>query len=165
MRVILIDGDGKALTRIAAADPDQIETLTIPEFKSDITSQLRDAWGSEPLSMVVNLMPLAYPGAINNQMRSLAAILRTTARGLAAAKGRIISVVARPDTPLALVGLGRVAAVKAGSAALGEAMAGHAVRAHVITVPHDGRDLAVDCLLHLSTPEAQPIASTSIDLG
>lgn len=165
MRVILIDGDSKGLTKIASIDPDQIETLTLPKFQSDMTHLLRDAWGAEPLDMVVNLMPLAFPDAIAEQMRTLTAILRTTVRGLVAAKGSIVSVVPGPSAPLALVGQGRLAALQAGSAAVGKIVAKHGVRAHVVSVPSNKRKVAVGCLMHLATPAARPLASSAFDLS
>lgn len=164
-RVILIDGDSKALTKIAASDPDNIETLTLPKLQSDMTHLLRDAWGAEPLDMVVNLMPLAFPDAIAEQMRTLSAIFRATARGLVAARGSIVSLVSQPKAPLALVGQGRLAALQAGSGALGQAVAKHGVRTHVISVPDNRRSVAVECLQHLITPAAKPMASTTIELA
>lgn len=163
--MILIDGNSTSLTQIAALDADQIETLTIPDFQSDMTDLLKDAWGDEPLSMVVNLMPLAFPVAITAQMRTLAAILRTTARGLVAANGSIVSVVARPRAPLDLVGQGRIASMSAGSKALGEAMNKHGVRAHVLSVPNNKRSLAISCLLKLHDPTTPDIASTTFNLN
>jgi len=165
VRVIAIDGNAEYLTRIAAQDPDWIETLTIEDFQTDMTHRLQDAWGSEPLRMVVNLMPLARPAQITEQMRTLAAILRTTARGLVADQGSIVSLVARPRDPLALLGHGVVAALSAGSAALAGVMAAKSVRVHVVCLPKSAPEVAVETLLHLASPEARQIASTTFDLG
>lgn len=162
--VIVMGGDAQGLGQIAAASPERIEPLFVKGGQVEALRVLADAWGAEPIDLVVNLMPLAYPHHITEQMRGLSMIMRTFGHGLVAGKGSLVSVVARPDDPLALVEQGLCGALGAAGAALGDAVASKSMRVHTVTVPKQTPERAVDTLLFLVGAQARRIKSTTFDL-
>lgn len=162
--IIVMGGNAAGLTKIAAAAPEQIEPFFVKGGQVEALRLLGDAWGAEPLDMVVNLMPLAYPHHITEQMRGLSTIMRAFGRGLIAGKGALVSVVARPDDPLSLVEQGMCAALNAAGVALGDAVASKSLRVHTVTVPKGVPERAVDTLLFLCGGQARHFKSTTFDL-
>tara|TARA_R110002072_G_scaffold301874_2_gene482712 strand:+ start:4856 stop:5455 length:600 start_codon:yes stop_codon:yes gene_type:complete len=162
--VIVMGGDAAGLTQIAARSPEQIEPLFINGGQVEALRLLGDAWGAEPIDLVINLMPLAYPHHITEQMRGLSMIMRTFGRGLVAGKGVLVSVAARPDDPLALVGQGMCAALGAAGMALADALASKSLRVHTVTVPKQTPEWAVETLLFLGGAQSRHIKSTTFDL-
>lgn len=157
-------GSAQCLAQIAELAPEQIEPLFVKGGQVEALRLLRDAWGGEPLDLVVNLMPLAYPQHITEQMRGLSSIMRTFGRGLIAGKGALISIAARPRDPLALVEQGMCAALDAAGTALSDAMAINTLRVHTVTVPKNAPQVAVGTLLMLADEKARPIKSARFDL-
>ncbi len=163
-RVIVMGGDAKGLAQIAVQDPDQIETLFVQGGQIEALRLLGKAWGNEPLDLVVNLMPLAYPRHISEQMRAISLIMQAFGRGLMAGRGALVSLAARPSDPLALVEQGMAAALGAGGTALGDALAAKAIRVHTVLVPKTQPELALDSLLFLASNQSQHVKSNTFDL-
>ena len=163
-KVIVMGGQAARLAEIAALAPDQIEPLFIKGGQVEALRLLRDAWGAEPLDLVVNLMPLAYPHHITEQMRGLSMIMRTFGRGLIAGKGALVSVVARPRDPLALVEQGMCAALTSAAKTLSDAVAINTLRVHTVSVPKQNPAVAVDTLVFLAGPQSRRIKSTTFEL-
>ncbi len=157
-------GQAQRLAEIAAQAPDRIEPLFIKGGQVEALRLLRDAWGAEPLDLVINLMPLAYPHHITEQMRGLSMIMRTFGRGLIAGKGALVSLAAKPRDPLSLVEQGMCAALTAAGQNLGDALAINTLRVHTVLVPGPSPECAVDTLLFLSRDTSRRIKSTTFDL-
>ncbi|MFC6583992.1 hypothetical protein [Sulfitobacter aestuariivivens] len=159
-----IDSRTDRLARLAVAHPERIEPLVIADGETDKLSLLKDAWADEPITLVVNLMPLSRPVDISAQMRALSMVLRTTLRGLVAGKGTLATVVARPGDPLALNAQGLCGAVaRAGEAVAAEVHA-KGVRVHTLSVPAAHPGAALGMLIHLGSGTAQNLKSTTFHL-
>jgi len=163
-RVIVMGGDAQGLARIAQAAPDRIEPLFIKGGQIEALRLLDTAWGEEPIDLVINLMPLAYPKHITEQMRGLSIIMQSFGRGVIAGKGALVSVAARPSDTLALVEQGMCAALEAGAAALADAVASKSMRVHTVMVPKKSPEIAVNTLLFLGGTSSRHIKSTIFDL-
>jgi hypothetical protein len=164
-KVIVMGGDAPGLAEIAAQAPERIEALFIKGGQIEALRLLRDAWGAEPIDLIVNLMPLAYPQHITEQMRGLSLIMRTFGRGLIAGNGALVSLAARPRDPLSLVEQGMCSALDAAGMALSSAMAINTLRVHTVTVPKNTPQIAVEPLLFLADAKARHIKSARFDLG
>ncbi|MGJ8625319.1 MAG: hypothetical protein ACSHXB_00050 [Sulfitobacter sp.] len=163
-RVIVMGGDAAGLAQIAAGSPERIEPLFIQGGQIEGLRLLDRAWGKEPVDLVVNLMPLAYPHHISEQMRALSTIMQTFGRGLFAGRGALVSVAAAPNDPLALVEQGMVASLVTAGAALGDAVAPKAIRVHTVVVPKSTPERALDTLLFLGRSSSRHIKSAKFDL-
>lgn len=164
-RVVVIDGDPKALEAISSQNPEWIEPLAIENIETEMAPMLKDAWGAQRIDLVLNLLPLK-PGArdISAQMRMMSAVVRTTLRGLVAGRGSLVTLVGQSQDPLAFVSHGMQAALKAGSMALADAVASKGVRAHCITTGDPQRAQLRDMLMYLTSPSGRMISSSSFDL-
>lgn len=159
-----MDGDAAALAQLTAQCPDRVEPLVVEGCQVETLRLLKDAWGQEPLHLVVNLMPLAFPHRISEQMRALSMIVRTMGRGLIAGQGAVISLAARPPDSLGLVAQGMCAAVKAGNAALADELSGKGLRFHTLTVPDARPDVARAAILYLGSAAGRHVPNGCLDL-
>ncbi len=163
-KVIAIDEDERQLDHLAAADPSRIDVLWADGFKADTLQVLKDAWGSEPIDLVVNLMPLRQRADISNHMRLLSMILRTMIRGMIAGQGAVLNIVPRPQDYLALPAQGLWGAMTGASAALGRELRSKNLRVHVVGVPADAPDRAVDVATYLGSAAAKTLESTVFEV-
>ncbi len=164
-RVVAIDNDADGLNRLAADCPDRIEPLSVQGNQVETLRLLKDAWGSEPIHLVVNLMPLEFPHNITEQMRALTIIMRSMGRGLIAGKGALVTVTARPNDPLALVEQGMCGALRSAGASLASIFSPKSVRIHTVTVPKGKSELALETVFFLDNPQTRYIKNAEFDLS
>ncbi|MGC1498157.1 MAG: hypothetical protein WA790_20290 [Sulfitobacter sp.] len=164
-RVVAIDNDAEGLNRLAADCPDRIEPLSVQGNQVETLRLLKDAWGSEPIHLVVNLMPLEFPHNITEQMRALTIIMRSMGRGLIAGKGALVTVTARPNDPLALVEQGMCGALRSAGASLASIFSPKSVRIHTVTVPKGNPELALETVFFLDNPQTRYLKNAEFDLS
>lgn len=83
--VVAMDLDDVLLASIARHAPDRIETLAIDLGIRQAVQILREAWASEPVHCLVNLMPLSQ------SPKSVSGLFEALGPALAAARGRSVS--------------------------------------------------------------------------
>ncbi|WP_432816943.1 hypothetical protein [Sulfitobacter sp. JB4-11] len=163
-RLVVLDRDGRALEQLAGRCGGRIEPLALPQDPQQTMTLLRSAWGHEPLDLVVNLAPLAASPDTGSQITALSYLVRATARGLVAARGCLVTVMARPEDALDLQATGLCAALAATSTALGQALGARGVRVHSISVPAKAPQQAVSLLSHLAHHRLDDIPATAFSL-
>lgn len=164
-RVVVIDRDPRALDMICEQNPDWIEALAVEDIEAQLAPLLQEAWRAQSIDLVINLMPLAQPRDISAQMRMLNAILRTTLRGLVAGQGSLVSIVAHPADPLALVAQGMRAAVEAASVALAAEVVAKNVDVRCISLSRSDASQTLQTLTCLAGRASRTLHSTTFDLG
>jgi hypothetical protein len=125
---------------------------------------LSTVWGDVPLDMALNLSPLQGQADISVEVARLSRLVRSTARGLQAGQGCLVTVMARPDDPLRLLATGLCAALEAASAALATALAQRAIRVHSVSVPETGAARATALLTQLSSHRLDDIPGSPFAL-
>jgi len=164
-RVIVFDRDKIGLSILSAKSPAEIEPMAYTGSGRDTFDLMSEVWGDEHVHMLLNLAPLDPDLDVSTQMRVLSGLLRALMRGLIAAQGSVVSVVARPADPLALVPLARCAATVAAGEALQEALSDHHVRVHTLTVDQKEPLQALDAIRVMAGPDGAPMLGHRIDLG
>lgn len=166
--VIAMDRDPVGLAKVVGAAPDKIEGLALVGDPVARLEPLRQTWGDTPLHMVLNLTPLepvdADSGGIDGQIRGLSALMRALGRGLAAGQGAVVTLLERPQQPLALNAHGMIAAVAAANEALAQVFAPRGIRFYTVTVPEGQAELAVETALFLGATAGRRLRSGRIDL-
>ena len=164
-RVVAIDCDADGLATLVAADPERIEPLSIKGNQIETLRLLKDAWGAEPIHLVVNLMPLEFPHNITEQMRALSIIMRSMGRGLIAGKGALVTIAVGANDPLAMVEQGMCGALGSAGVALAQVFGPKAVRIHTVMVPKKNAKVAVETVFFLDNPQARHLKSAMFDLS
>ncbi len=95
-RVVLLDRDAARISDAAALAADRIETLALDPLRRDLCRKLGDIWGDEPLDILVHLQALRDPGKTGQVITGITGLTRDLARGLRAARGRVLTVHAAP---------------------------------------------------------------------
>ncbi len=85
--VVITDRTADALLRTARHAPESIQTLECDLRRPDICARIGAIWGAEPLSGVVNLLPLAQPGLMEMALRSSVGLGRGFRGALMAGRG------------------------------------------------------------------------------
>lgn len=68
--VIITDQKADPLLRTARAAPDRIQTLECDLRRPEVSARIGAIWGAEPVSALVNLLPLGQPGLMEMVLRS-----------------------------------------------------------------------------------------------
>ncbi|MDC0737349.1 hypothetical protein N6L24_03595 [Cognatishimia sp. SS12] len=93
VRAILIDSDAEELIAMARRNPRQFEPLPVSRIAAQPFQQIGAIWGDEPLDLLIDLLPLGPHDRQGRLVSADLALLQGLASGLAAAKGRVISVI------------------------------------------------------------------------
>jgi 23S rRNA U2552 (ribose-2'-O)-methylase RlmE/FtsJ len=149
-RIVAIDRDPGGLLRMAKADADRIETITADCSNVATLRHFRDAWGKQPLDVLLDLSPLVTGRDLDGQIRALIALYKATGRGLIAARGAMITLVGRPVDRLDIEGHARVGALCAAQAQWAAECARFGVRVHTLIVPQDAPCTALSTTLFLA---------------
>ena len=166
--VVAMDSDPAALAKVVGLSPAKVEGLALVGDPVARMEPLRKTWGATPLHLALNLMALETYGAEKNgidaQIRSLSALMRAVGRGLAEGQGAIVTVLPRPEAPLALSAWGLIAAIVAANGALAQVFAPRGLRFYTLTVPEGQADIAVETALFLGSDAGRRLRSGRIDL-
>lgn len=163
-RVVVIDKDSDALRDLCAENPDRVEALVIKDMHGRLADLLQEAWGAERIDIAINLMPLAQPDDVSQQIRLIKQILQMTLRGLVRAKGAMVTVLQAPADSMALERQGMKGAIMAVNAALAVQLAAKKTQIHGLGIRPKDTAAACEALLFLASPQGRKLRSTQLDL-
>lgn len=88
--VIITDQAADALLHTARAAPDRIQTLECDLRRPEVAARIGAIWGGEPVSALINLLPLAQPGLMEMALRSSVGLGRGFCAALVAGRGSMV---------------------------------------------------------------------------
>ncbi|MRU13976.1 hypothetical protein FDP25_00875 [Roseovarius sp. A21] len=90
-RVVVVDNDAAEVNAIARLAPDRIEALHLDVLNPAHCRVFCEAWGDEPLDLLIQCQALRAPHRLGAAAQSIPAMTEGLAKGLARGRGRVVT--------------------------------------------------------------------------